>query len=79
MSGTVEFVAPEVVAYDGVSSGTDMWSLGVIGYILLSGLSPFAADTDLETYGNISRYRFLLSFPFPCSLLRFSFAVLNEK
>jgi len=58
MCGTVEFVAPEVVAYDKVSSSTDMWSLGVICYILLSGLSPFAGDTDLETYGNISRVKY---------------------
>lgn len=32
--GTPEFLAPEVVSYDDVSYGTDMWSVGVICYIL---------------------------------------------
>jgi len=54
MVGTPEFVAPEVVSYDYISTGTDMWSLGVICYILLSGYSPFMGDTDTETYSNIS-------------------------
>ena len=50
MSGTPEFVAPEVVNYDPVSLVSDMWSLGVIAYVLLSGLSPFQGDTVPETY-----------------------------
>ena len=33
----------------------DMWSLGVICYILLSGYSPFMGDNDTETYNNISK------------------------
>lgn len=34
MHGTPEFVAPEVVSYEPVDLGTDMWSIGVICYIL---------------------------------------------
>jgi len=56
--GTPEFVAPEVVSYDFISTGTDMWSLGVICYILLSGYSPFMGDNDTETYNNISNVQF---------------------
>ncbi|XP_026169070.1 myosin light chain kinase 3 isoform X2 [Mastacembelus armatus] len=51
--GTPEFLAPEVVNYDFVSFNTDMWSLGVITYMLLSGLSPFLGDDDSETLNNI--------------------------
>uniref|UniRef100_A0A4X1SSK3 Myosin light chain kinase family member 4 n=1 Tax=Sus scrofa TaxID=9823 RepID=A0A4X1SSK3_PIG len=51
--GTPEFLAPEVVNYDFVSFPTDMWSVGVITYMLLSGLSPFLGDTDAETLNNI--------------------------
>ncbi|XP_067410078.1 myosin light chain kinase 2, skeletal/cardiac muscle [Emydura macquarii macquarii] len=51
--GTPEFLAPEVVNYDQVSYSTDMWSLGVITYMLLSGLSPFLGDTDTETLNNV--------------------------
>ena len=32
--GTPEFVAPEVVSYDKIGYGTDMWSVGVICYVL---------------------------------------------
>ncbi|XP_027522097.1 myosin light chain kinase family member 4 isoform X2 [Corapipo altera] len=51
--GTPEFLAPEVVNYEFVSFPTDMWSLGVIAYMLLSGLSPFLGDDDNETLNNI--------------------------
>ncbi|XP_016011977.1 myosin light chain kinase family member 4 isoform X1 [Rousettus aegyptiacus] len=51
--GTPEFLAPEVVNYDFVSFPTDMWSVGVITYMLLSGLSPFLGDNDAETLNNI--------------------------
>lgn len=49
MHGTPEFVAPEVIGYEPVSLATDMWSIGVICYILLSGESPFQGDSDAET------------------------------
>lgn len=32
--GTPEFVAPEIIQYQPISSATDMWSIGVITYIL---------------------------------------------
>ncbi|KAM6919242.1 uncharacterized protein mylk4a [Xenentodon cancila] len=51
--GTPEFLAPEVINYDFVSFNTDMWSLGVITYMLLSGLCPFLGDNDSETLNNI--------------------------
>ncbi|KAG7525679.1 myosin light chain kinase 3-like isoform X2 [Solea senegalensis] len=51
--GTPEFLAPEVINYDFASFNTDMWSLGVITYMLLSGLSPFLGDDDNETLNNI--------------------------
>ena len=53
MSGTPEFVSPEVVSYEYVTPATDMWSVGVITYILLSGFSPFMGDNDAETFSNI--------------------------
>ncbi|XP_041847401.1 myosin light chain kinase 2, skeletal/cardiac muscle [Melanotaenia boesemani] len=51
--GTPEFLAPEVINYDFVSFNTDMWSLGVITYMLLSGLCPFLGDDDNQTLNNI--------------------------
>uniref|UniRef100_A0AAQ4QR63 Myosin, light chain kinase 5 n=1 Tax=Gasterosteus aculeatus aculeatus TaxID=481459 RepID=A0AAQ4QR63_GASAC len=49
MHGTPEFVAPEVINYEPVFFTTDMWSIGVICYILLSGESPFQGNNDAET------------------------------
>ncbi|XP_071942501.1 myosin light chain kinase, smooth muscle-like [Antedon mediterranea] len=51
--GTPEFLAPEVVTFDPVNVNTDMWSVGVIAYVLLSGLSPFMGDSEGETMTNI--------------------------
>ncbi|EHB11711.1 Myosin light chain kinase 2, skeletal/cardiac muscle [Heterocephalus glaber] len=51
--GTPEFLSPEVVNYEQISDKTDMWSLGVITYMLLSGLSPFLGDDDTETLNNV--------------------------
>jgi len=34
LHGTPEFMAPEVVAFEPVGFFTDMWSVGVICYIL---------------------------------------------
>ncbi|XP_013779673.1 myosin light chain kinase, smooth muscle-like [Limulus polyphemus] len=56
--GTPEFVSPEVVNFDRVSYGTDMWSVGVICYTLLSGLSPFMGDSVLETMANVTKAAF---------------------
>ncbi|XP_063065559.1 myosin light chain kinase 2, skeletal/cardiac muscle [Engraulis encrasicolus] len=51
--GTPEFLAPEIVNFDFVSFPTDMWTLGVITYMLLSGLSPFLGDDDTQTLNNV--------------------------
>ncbi|KAF6120491.1 myosin light chain kinase [Phyllostomus discolor] len=52
--GTPEFVAPEVINYEPIGYATDMWSIGVICYILVSGLSPFMGDNDNETLANVT-------------------------
>lgn len=56
--GTAEFVSPEIINYETICPATDMWSVGVITYILLSGLSPFLGDDDNETFSNITRGEF---------------------
>lgn len=54
MFRTPEFVAPEVVNFEEITYATDMWSIGVITYVLLSGLSPFMGETDVETMANVT-------------------------
>uniref|UniRef100_A0A7M4FAQ4 Myosin light chain kinase, smooth muscle-like n=1 Tax=Crocodylus porosus TaxID=8502 RepID=A0A7M4FAQ4_CROPO len=57
LHGTPEFMAPEVVSFEPVGFTTDMWSIGVICYILLSGDSPFQGSSDMETLNNITAAR----------------------
>ncbi|KAK3927813.1 Serine/threonine-protein kinase 17A [Frankliniella fusca] len=59
--GTPDYVAPEVLNYEPISLATDMWSVGVLLYVLLTGCSPFGGETKQETFCNISQCR--LDFP----------------
>lgn len=51
--GHPEFVAPEIANKKPASLASDMWSVGVISYILLSGISPFLGLNDRETLKNV--------------------------
>jgi len=59
--GTPDYVAPEVLNYEPISLATDMWSVGVLAYVLLTGCSPFGGDSKQETFCNITRCQ--LEFP----------------
>lgn len=48
--GTEGYAAPEIVKNIDYDSSVDMWSLGVIVYILLSGFKPFDSDSPYELY-----------------------------
>ncbi|XP_033472187.2 striated muscle preferentially expressed protein kinase isoform X1 [Epinephelus lanceolatus] len=54
--GTPEFVAPEIVNQTPVSKATDIWSVGVIAYLCLTGVSPFAGENDRSSVLNIRNY-----------------------
>uniref|UniRef100_A0A4W6EPM2 non-specific serine/threonine protein kinase n=1 Tax=Lates calcarifer TaxID=8187 RepID=A0A4W6EPM2_LATCA len=59
--GSPEFSAPELVLGQPVSLMSDLWSLGVVTYVVLSGASPFLDESLEETCLNICR----LDFSFP--------------
>ncbi|XP_018591070.2 striated muscle preferentially expressed protein kinase-like isoform X2 [Scleropages formosus] len=54
--GTPEFVAPEIVNQTPVSKATDIWPVGVITYLCLTGVSPFAGENDRISAHNIRSY-----------------------
>uniref|UniRef100_A0A4W5NVE8 Titin n=1 Tax=Hucho hucho TaxID=62062 RepID=A0A4W5NVE8_9TELE len=54
-----EYCAPEVHRHGLVSTATDMWSVGVLTYVLLSGLNPFAAESITKMIENISNAEYI--------------------
>ncbi|XP_022174782.1 obscurin-like isoform X6 [Myzus persicae] len=59
-NSVLDFTAPEILCDEPAYPYSDIWSLGVIAYTLLSGMSPFRGSNDTETRQNITfvRYRF---------------------
>lgn len=50
--GTSFYLAPEVIEGE-YSEKCDVWSLGIILYMLLSGVPPFDGETDYEVVDRI--------------------------
>jgi len=50
--GSGYYIAPEVLTSN-YNEKCDIWSIGVILYILMSGTPPFIGDTDKETFHKI--------------------------
>lgn len=56
MAGTAEYISPEALNFDPISLKTDMWSVGVILHILVTGISPFydiENDSEMQTKFNV--------------------------
>lgn len=60
--GTAYYIAPEVLAgkYD---EKCDIWSIGVILYILLSGEPPFPGSSDAEIIQKVKRGKYNFARP----------------
>lgn len=41
MVGTEDYIAPEIVSLEESGPAADLWSLGVIIYMMIGGKSPF--------------------------------------
>ncbi|OWK11787.1 hypothetical protein Celaphus_00003569 [Cervus elaphus hippelaphus] len=58
LCGTPNFLAPEVVSRNGHSCQSDIWALGCIMYMVLTGVPPFVAAPLSEMYQNIRDGRY---------------------
>lgn len=47
------FTAPEVLAQKPYGKAVDVWSIGVISYILLCGYPPFYDENDANLFAQI--------------------------
>uniref|UniRef100_A0A3B4YXW9 Si:ch211-27e6.1 n=1 Tax=Seriola lalandi dorsalis TaxID=1841481 RepID=A0A3B4YXW9_SERLL len=56
--GTPEYMAPEVLLRKPYTCAVDMWALGVITYIVLSGSMPFEEDSRTRLYRSIVRGKY---------------------
>ena len=67
--GTPGYVAPEVLGREAYSHQVDLWSIGVIVYILLCGFPPFYGDNDAQMFKRIKagQYKFLSPYWDPIS------------
>ena len=56
--GTPEYVAPEVLKHTGYSASCDVWSMGVVLYVMLSGYTPFYSDNTSKLFKQIMNGKF---------------------
>lgn len=56
-AGTSLYMAPEVIAKQ-YSCACDLWSAGVILYIMLAGYPPFYGDNDIDVFTKVIAFEY---------------------
>lgn len=64
LASLVCFTAPEVLAQKPYGKAVDVWSIGVISYILLCGYPPFYDENDANLFAQILKGEFEFDSPY---------------
>ena len=62
MTGTIEYMAPEVIQMQSYGTAVDWWSFGILGFDLLTGSSPFRANNDMKIREKIMKAKLVLPY-----------------
>ena len=62
MTGTIEYMAPEVIQEQQYGAAVDWWSLGILGYDLLTGSTPFSGNNDMKIREKILKSKLILPY-----------------
>jgi len=62
MTGTVEYMAPEVIQQQSYGTAVDWWSFGILGFDLLTGASPFRANNDMKIREKILKSKLVMPY-----------------
>lgn len=65
------FSAPEVLAQKPYGKAVDVWSIGVISYILLCGYPPFYDENDANLFAQILKGKSYYRITRGCNILSF--------
>jgi len=60
--GTIEYMAPEVILGNHYGNAVDWWSLGALGYDLLTGSPPFQANNHAKIQEKIIKQKLVLPY-----------------
>ncbi|XP_074268641.1 CBL-interacting protein kinase 2-like [Silene latifolia] len=80
MCGTPAYVAPEVIhrkGYDGAKA--DIWSCGVVLFVLLAGYLPFQDSNLIEMYKKIGKAEFKFPNMFPSDVKRLLLKIMDPN
>uniref|UniRef100_A0A6B2LAQ8 non-specific serine/threonine protein kinase n=1 Tax=Arcella intermedia TaxID=1963864 RepID=A0A6B2LAQ8_9EUKA len=61
--GTTDYMAPEIIKGGEYDNRVDLWSLGVIAFVMLCGFPPWEGENESEVFVNIMTLRY--EFPSP--------------
>ena len=62
MTGTMEYMAPEVIQQQEYDTAVDWWSFGILGFDLLTGSTPFRANNDMKVKEKILKAKLVLPY-----------------